>query len=425
MNIKNDITNWNIINDELVIMKQNSSYWYAQIKTPPELGFKNNRKRIPTGIKIGTVENYYEAVAFGLNLIAENKVKIKEGIPLYELKPTVKSVALKVIKEIQDMKIKRQTHKDYIRILEKEIIPQLGHLYFKDLQIRELKEFYHNKKAKSPTRITLTNTTFDKLFFYAVENKIINQRDTPEFKRIKVEKEIPEEKIIFRENDFEIIENDYKNFIENGTNKTSRENRELLYLYMEFLKNTGVRSGEETKIKWKDIYSSERDGKERIVISLKKGKMGQRKKSRDIAIDKKTFSVLVELLRRKMKDDNPLKDKSSEMKFSSKYLFIFIKLAKIENEYIFQRSDKKIPNFGDSFNQLKEHLNNRLSDEKITLYSYRHYYITDKLLNNVDIYKLAKYVGNSVEIIQRSYSKVTSQLASEHVVKELDIEHFN
>ncbi|MGB0835569.1 MAG: tyrosine-type recombinase/integrase [Psychrobium sp.] len=421
MNIKNDITDYNVINDDLVIMKQNSAYWYAQVKTPPELGIPDNRKRVSTKIKIGTLEDYYNAVAFGLKLVAKHQVLQEEGLPLFDIKPTVKSVALKVIKEIEQMKIKRKTHKDYIRILEKEIIPQLGHLYFKDLQIKELKEFYHNKKAKSQTRITLTNTTFDKLFFYAVEHKIINQRDKPEFKRIKIEKEITNEQVIFRESDFELINENYESFINNATNRKSKENRELLKLYIEFLKNTGIRSGEETKIKWKDIYQSG----DRIVISLKKGKMGERKKSRDIAIDKPTFKLLVALLRKRMKIDNPLKEESKDYVFHYQMFFSFMKSMKVENEYIFQRTDNIYPNFLDSFNQLKEHLKDRLSDDKLTLYSFRHYFITDRLLNGIDIYKLAKYVGNSVEVIQKSYSKVTSRLASEHVVKDLDIGMFN
>ncbi len=107
MNITNEINEYNIINDNLVIMKQNSAYWYAQIKTPPELGILNNRKRISTRIKIGTIENYYKAVAFGLKLVSKNEILQEEGLPLFDIKPTVKSIALKVIEEIKKLKINK------------------------------------------------------------------------------------------------------------------------------------------------------------------------------------------------------------------------------------------------------------------------------------------------------------------------------
>jgi len=43
----------------------------------------------------------------------------------------------------------------------------------------------------------------------------------------------------------------------------------------------------------------------------------------------------------------------------------------------------------------------------ITLYSCRHFYITTKLQDGVDVYVVAKYVGNSVEMIQRFYDHHT------------------
>jgi len=62
-----EIKDYNRINSNLAIMKQNSSYWYTQIKTPANLGISANRKRISTGFKVGTIDDFLSAVTFGKN----------------------------------------------------------------------------------------------------------------------------------------------------------------------------------------------------------------------------------------------------------------------------------------------------------------------------------------------------------------------
>ena len=431
-----EITDYNVINDELIVLKQNSSKWWVQVKTPPELGLPNNRKRISTKIPIGTMENFYNAVTFGLNLVNKHKVLNEEGIPLFELKPTVKSVAIKVIEEIKNYKIKRKTHNDYIRVIEKEIIPQLGNLYFKDLQIKEIKEFFYNKEAKSQTRTTIAKSSFEKLFDYAIEHKILEQRDKPEINKIKVEVEAPPEHEAFRDSDIELIEENIGNFIGNATNKKSKENRTLFKFYMSLLKTTGIRTGEEaTGILWKDLFIS-KSNKNRIILKICNGKNAvARKIKREICIDQESIENLTKLLylqtgynekltniQKNFNVNTDISYGNVEMKHEN--LISLIRLFKMENKYIFQRKDGKLPNFIDCYNQLSKFLDNRLSGDTLSLYSFRHYFITDRLLNNVEVHQLAKYCGTSVEMITKFYSKVTARMASEHVVKELDLDIF-
>ncbi len=51
----------------------------------------------------------------------------------------------------------------------------------------------------------------------------------------------------------------------------------------------------------------------------------------------------------------------------------------------------------------KELIKNNLISKNYVLYSCRHYFITKRLSQSVDIYLIAKYVGNSVEMIQKFY----------------------
>jgi len=415
------INDYNRINNNLVILKQNSSYWYAQIKTPSELGLQNNRKRVSTGFKIGTTDNYFNAVTFGKNLINKQKYLKEEGIFLREIVPTVKSIALKTVEQFQNRKIKRQTHNDYIRILKTEITDQLGDIHFNKLGTLDIKNFFKNSKFKSKTSITKRKTCFRKMFDYAADHKIIKISDVPNLKFLEVETSDKEETVIFRNNDFEIIEAANGSFIEASKNFITKENRELFKFYREFLKLTGIRTGLETNIKWKDIYLNKTNGNDRIIIHISNGKMAAQNKTRDIAIDQEILNVLIELFKYQTRNQLNL----TETKFNShQQIFALIKKLKIENHYIFQRKNRKLPNFIDCFNQLKDFLDNRLSSEKLTLYSYRHYFITESLLHEVDIYQLSKYVGNSVDIIEKTYSKVTSILASEYVKKDLNLDKF-
>jgi len=416
-----EIKDYNRINSNLVIMKQNSSYWYAQIKTPANLGISANRKRISTGFKIGTIDNFLNAVAFGKKILDKQNYLNEVGIPLPEITPTVKSVALKTIKKIEDQKVKRGTHKDYIRVIESEIIPKLGCIRFNQLGTLEIKAFFSNNSFKSKTSVTIRKTCFRKIFDYAADHKIIKIGDIPNFKFLEVETSDKEETVIFRNNDFNIINAANNSFIEASNNSISKENRELFKFYREFLKLTGIRTGLETNIKWKDIYLNQTNGKDRIIIHISNGKMAAQNKTRDIAIDQEILNLLIELFKYQAQNKLNL----TETKFNShQQLFSLIKQLKIENHYIFQRKNRKLPNFIDCFNQLKEFLDNRLSSEKLTLYSYRHFFITESLMHEVDIYQLSKYVGNSVNIIEKTYSKVTSILASEHVKKDLDLDKF-
>ncbi len=415
------INDYNRINSKLVILKQNSSYWYAQIKTPHELGILNNRKRISTGFKIGTTDNYFNAVTFGKNLIDKQKYLKEEGIFLREIVPTVKSIALKTAEQIKNKKIKRQTHIDYIRILNTEIINHLGDIHFNKLGTLDIKNYFIKLKTKSKTSITIRKTCFRKMFDYAADHKIIKISDVPNFKFLEVESSDKEETVIFRNNDFEIINAANGSFVEASRNSITKENRQLFKYYRQFLKLTGIRTGLETNIKWKDIYYNKTNGNDRIIIHISNGKMSKQKKTRDIAIDQEILNVLIELFRFQTNKKLNL----TESKFNThQQMFALIKKLKIENHYIFQRKNKILPNFIDCFNQLKDFLDNRLSSEKLTLYSYRHFFITESLLHEVDIYQLSKYVGNSVDIIEKTYSKVTSILASEYVKKDLNLDKF-
>jgi integrase len=53
------------------------------------------------------------------------------------------------------------------------------------------------------------------------------------------------------------------------------------------------------------------------------------------------------------------------------------------------------------------------ADKDRTLYSLRHQYATNELLNGIDIHTLAKQMGTSRLMLKRHYIKLTATLAAE------------
>ena len=60
-----------------------------------------------------------------------------------------------------------------------------------------------------------------------------------------------------------------------------------------------------------------------------------------------------------------------------------------------------------------------LRGRTISNYCARHFYITDALLRDVDIYDIAQNAGTSVQYIESTYSKVTTEMKAEDLTKNL------
>ena len=55
----------------------------------------------------------------------------------------------------------------------------------------------------------------------------------------------------------------------------------------------------------------------------------------------------------------------------------------------------------------------------ITLYQWRHHYITERLIEGVDMYQIALNCGTSLEYIQQTYSHLTTAMKSKEITKGL------
>ncbi len=158
--------------------------------------------------------------------------------------------------------------------------------------------------------------------------------------------------------------------------------RKMIYNLVKFLAFTGIRPSEYYKIKWKDITIQTKNDIKLLYIYIPDNtKTGQRTvvslpEAYSCYTNIKSFS--------KYTEDNNLfftnYDGSSMKNFSKTY----IKVLKDLNLYISRNGKKRPP------------------------YSLRHYYATQRLLNGVQVYDLAKNMGTSVDKIEKHYGHILS-----------------
>ena len=185
--------------------------------------------------------------------------------------------------------------------------------------------------------------------------------------------------------------------------KEKRYERERLMLtqYMLILVNTGIRVGEARNLRWEDIDSQMRlEGGREVedMILSAGGKTGKRDvvaKSSDL----KTYLKRIWELRKAEIEEKTADDPKAAKEPSLK-------------EPVFcGRDGKAIASFKKGFENFIKHLNLEQSAEgdKRTLYSLRHTYATFRIEHGVDVFKLAKNMGTSVEMIEKFYGHTTNR----------------
>lgn len=171
--------------------------------------------------------------------------------------------------------------------------------------------------------------------------------------------------------------------------------RNMIYNLIVFLANTGIRPSEYYKIKWKDIIVHSQNGIKLLYINVPENtKTGQR--------------IVVSLPEAYTCYDS--------IKSFSKYIK--------ENDYVFTNYDgSSMKNWTKTYKKKLEELNLYLDDEGNPRppYSLRHYYATQRLLDGVSVYDLAKNMGTSVKQIENHYGHVLAIQKTNELIQGADI----
>ena len=178
-----------------------------------------------------------------------------------------------------------------------------------------------------------------------------------------------------------------------GRTQATRDLRELLCLFVAFVAGTGVRPGTETKeLQWRHIEFLEKDHTRLIHIHLPQGKTGARK----IIARHELWPVLEKLRELQPAFVDLTLDQLIESK-SNEYVF---RMRTGERPYSFVNA------FGDGIRAAGMLTNGKDTQER-SLYSLRHYYATQRILEGYTYEELEAQMGTSADMLQKHYNHLS------------------
>jgi integrase len=181
-----------------------------------------------------------------------------------------------------------------------------------------------------------------------------------------------------------------------GRKQVTRDIRHLLWCYAYVAVDTGIRPGTEMEhLTWGDIHTRKDSNREYTTITVRKGKTTMYTGTREVIFKSKASSALASL-----KNSNRRTEK---------------------DDLIFTLPDgNKTTELNRNFMKLIDELNlNDSNYGKRSLYSLRHTYITNQILDRVPLDILAKQVGTSIAMIEQHYSHVMPVMFMEQLADEI------
>ena len=255
------------------------------------------------------------------------------------------------------------------------------------------------------------------MYKFAIEEKYITQNEMPKFKYLKVDREIRPKRDVLTKEERESISKYLRYKYCKDTTCTKKEllKRRIFNLVFTIAHYTGMRPIELTKMKWKHISVNPLDDKfgqkknRMIHIPKENSKTGR---SRDIVAP---IQIQLESIK-KIYQEPPYE--LDIAKNPENYVFPRMTLTDIKNntpttrvawekrlKYVMQKSEEL--GYWES------------KGRNITLYQWRHHYITERLIEGVDMYQIALNCGTSLEYIQQTYSHLTTAMKSKEITKGL------
>ncbi|WP_010313571.1 tyrosine-type recombinase/integrase [Synechococcus sp. CB0205] len=304
----------------------------------------------------------------------------------------------------------------YIRFLKLEKVhieklsPDIGR-DFGNWILNQPKQYY---KETSRSRETINHIIASVKKMYrdiALEEKYITYNEFPKFKYLKVQPDNAPKRDVLNVEEYEELTKWMQNKYcrEKGLSELEQVKRRVFALYFSIHYNIGARTKEVLGMRWSDITinpndSAENKKRNRVIhIHAENSKTG---KSRNIVA--------------------PIAEKLERIKKHYKKIgyepepndFVFINLSKTKRganiAYQTPALDKRLKSVLE-LSGLKERLDQ--DGRHITLYSARHFYCTQRLLNKVDMHTLSLNMGTSITYIETTYSHLTTLLMSEEITK--------
>ncbi len=368
---------------------------------------RENSKKWQVHYKIDGIKTWFrksvqttdvdKAVQLAERLWMKATFEHEEGRPVISKK--FKPVAEVVLRRLEE-EIKAGTAKpiakDYVSAINLYLIPYYGNFNVDNIKPATVSQFHVWRKEKVGRELSGSaqnnhNAAFNLVMDEAVQRGYLSDYHRPSTKNTGAESDRRAE---FSHEELETLLKYSPKFIEDGrTDRTKMIRQALAQAYVPFLAATGIRAGTESEnLEWRHIDVEVVNGQPVLHIRLQQGKLGPR----NFVAHNSCWRIL-EVMRQISPDlkDTPLEEV----------------LKQRVAQKVFRLSDGTVPdNWNKPFRQMLEDSNllkSPVTDKERSLYSLRHYYATQRLLEGIPIHDLAQQMGTSVLMIQKHYSHLT------------------
>ena len=302
----------------------------------------------------------------------------------------------------------RPSTKDYVSAIRLYLIPFYGAYNIDGIKPAVISEFHTWRSIKVGRELSGSaqnnhNAALNLIFDEAIERGFMTEYQRPATKNTGTDSDRRAE---FSHEELEVMMGYAPTFITHARTSRTRMIRELLAIYVPFMAATGMRAGTEAEfLEWRHIDVEIRDNQPILHFRLQRGKRGARN-----FVAHHSCWLLLERLRQLSPD---LVDLTLEEV-----------LKKRVAKPLFRLSDGSVPdNWNKPFRQWLEDtelLNCPVTGKERSLYSLRHYYATQRLLEGIPIHDLAEQMGTSVLMITKHYSHLTPLMKAKQFAGVVD-----
>lgn len=333
----------------------------------------------------------------------------EEGRPVISKKfKNVAEIVLRRLLEEIAAGTAKPSAKDYVSAINLYLVPFYGNYNIDGVKPAVISEFHTWRRNKVGRELSGSaqnnhNAALNLIFDEAIERGYLTAYERPQLKNTGAESDRRAE---FSQDELETLMASVPKFISDGRTSRTRMIRELLTIYVPFMAATGMRPGTEAEfLEWRHIDVEIRDGQPILHFRLQRGKRGPRN-----FVAHNSCWLLLERLRQLSPD---LSDMTLEAV-----------LKKRVPKLLFRLSDGSVPdNWNKPFRQWLEDtqlLHCPVTGKERSLYSLRHYYATQRLLEGIPIHDLAEQMGTSVLMITKHYSHLTPLMKAKQFAGVVD-----
>ena len=386
-----------VVKPELIrlVRRDDSKKWQAHYKL----------ENLKTWFRRSTdTANVKEASKIAERMWMKATFDLEEGRPVTsrKFKPVAEIVLHRLEAEIAAGTAK-PSFRDYVSAIKLYLIPFYGLYNVDGVKPSVISEFHVWRRDKVGRELSGSaqnnhNAALNLIFDEAIERGYMTAYERPLTKNTGAESDRRAE---FSHEELEAMMKYAAKFIDDGRTARTKIIRELLAIYVPFMAATGMRPGTEAEyLEWRHIDVEVRDGQPILHFRLQRGKRGARN----------SCWLLLERLRQLSPDLN--------------HMTLEEVLKKKIPKLLFRLSDGSVPdNWNKPFRQWLEEselLNCPVTGKERSLYSLRHYYATQRLLEGIPIHDLAEQMGTSVLMITKHYSHLTPLMKAKQFAGVID-----